>query len=400
MGDKVKYWIACSGGVDSVVLAHLMHRMGKPIGLLHCNFQLRGTDSEEDEYFVEELAKTLDIPVKVKRFNVINRIKILGGNVQLAARELRYDWFNAVLANYDGYICLGHHKDDQVETFLLQLGRGGKVKGLASMPLKKDKFLRPLLEKSKEEIIELAKDNNWSWREDHSNRENNYKRNLYRNQLIPLLKEKIDVNEIVLSVVKSYQELLNYCSETSFAKKNIYGVHEIDTQQWNELPEILKKFELERFGLNKIPSGEVDRLCKSSSGAKIDLEKVTIYKHREKLMFVNEQLLKWSFSISTVKKVDVKILSKKLQFADRSRISGKLRSRKWLSSDRIVPLGMTGSKKIGKYLKDQGVPGFFRAKIPIVVDGLDNVVFVPGFTVDDRFKVQHFTKELIKCAID
>src|SRR5690554_317929 len=130
MKERPKYWVACSGGVDSVVLLQLMIAQQKEIGILHCNFHLRAESSNEDETFVRNLAAELNVPIRVKEFNTIaygqdNRI-----NTQLAARELRYAWFDEIIKNENVIVLLAHHYDDQMETFFLQLRRGAKIKGL------------------------------------------------------------------------------------------------------------------------------------------------------------------------------------------------------------------------------------------------------------------------------
>ena len=183
-GDKI--FVAVSGGIDSVVLLDLFHKTNFQIAVAHCNFSLRGTESDEDEKFVAGLAKNYNIDFFVKKFNTKKFSKENGLNIQEAARKLRYDWFNSIAEkhNFDK-IAVAHHFDDQAETFFINLFRGSGVSGLRGMPIKRDNIIRPLLFARRAEIEKYAAENKLSFREDSSNFSDKYLRNRIRHNLLP-----------------------------------------------------------------------------------------------------------------------------------------------------------------------------------------------------------------------
>jgi len=185
-----KLLIAISGGVDSVVLTHLCHKLKLDFALAHCNFNLRGKESDADEQFVIQLAENLDIEVFIESFETNTYAKNNKLSTQMAARELRYDWFNR-LAEQLGfeYILTAHHADDNLETFLINLSRGTGIGGLIGIPEINENVVRPLLPFSREDIKEYAKSEHLKWREDSSNASNKYLRNKLRHDVIPHLKE-------------------------------------------------------------------------------------------------------------------------------------------------------------------------------------------------------------------
>ena len=185
-----KILVAISGGLDSVVLVHLCYKLGLNIALAHCNFKLRSHESDEDESFVLKLAKDLDLKVFIQEFDTADYAKINKLSIQMAARELRYNWFNT-LATQMEYDCVltAHHADDNLETFLINLSRGTGLEGLKGIPEINNNIIRPLLPFSRDDVRAYAKNHNLSWREDSSNASTKYMRNKLRHDVIPVLKE-------------------------------------------------------------------------------------------------------------------------------------------------------------------------------------------------------------------
>src|SRR5690606_26589934 len=192
-----KLLIAISGGLDSVVLTHLCYKLGLKISLSHCNFNLRGTESDEDEDFVLELAEDLELEVFIENFDTQAFAQDHKLSTQMAARTLRYHWFEelAQQLHFD-YILTAHHADDNLETFLINLSRGTGLDGLLGIPEKNGKLVRPLLCFSREELEKYALANNLSWREDKSNASTKYLRNKLRNDVIPTLKERSEERRV------------------------------------------------------------------------------------------------------------------------------------------------------------------------------------------------------------
>ena len=185
---KSKIIIATSSGVDSVVLCFLCKRLGLEFSIAHCNFALRGEESDLDAKFSKDFAKSLNVNYYSKTFNTLKYKKENSLSTQMAARELRYTWFDAISINYD-YVLTAHHLDDQLETFFINFSRGSGLDGLCGIPAVSDNLVRPLLGFSKDQILNFAKKNNISWREDSSNNTNDYLRNDIRNNIIPRFKK-------------------------------------------------------------------------------------------------------------------------------------------------------------------------------------------------------------------
>ena len=185
-----KLLLATSGGLDSMVMAHLFHQLNYEIAIAHCNFQLRGVESFEDQNFVQEYANANTIPLFVTQFDTKAFAEDYKLSTQVAARELRYNWFYELLETekYD-YILTAHHADDNLETFLINLSRGTGLEGLTGIPEQNENIIRPLLQFSRQEIENYAKENNIKWREDSSNASDKYLRNKIRHHLVPMLKE-------------------------------------------------------------------------------------------------------------------------------------------------------------------------------------------------------------------
>src|SRR5690554_1842840 len=391
MNKSPKYWVACSGGVDSVVLLHLMHEQKKNVGILHCNFHLREESSNEDEAFVRKLAEELGVPIRVREFNttqygIDNRM-----NTQLAARELRYVWFEEVIQEENGIVLLAHHYDDQLETFFLQLRRGGKVKGLSGMPLFKDGYLRPILNNTKEELVALAKKHNWKWQEDVTNSSNDYTRNWYRNEVLPWLKKTDFPLEEVVPLMHSFQQLLAYL-------RTLETPSVVRIEDWLAFPIWYKDYILSEQVMGEFAESEINRLAKAEKGKFIGNKVTKVWNESETFVFVKEDSVGTmsQLEIATQSIGDVHFNSTDLCL-DAAKVAGELSTRKWRAGDYFQPLGMIGEKSMGKFLRDRKVPAHQKEKVLVLISAKGFIVGVFGFGVGDRFKVDSNTKEVI-CA--
>src|SRR5690606_8940973 len=181
--------VACSGGLDSVVLARLAKGCGLDYDLAHCNFQLRGEESDGDEEFVRHLAKELGVGILVVAFDTLGHVREHRVSIQMAARELRYQWFSEILGQGRyAHVLTAHHADDNLETFLINLSRGTGIEGLLGIPQVHDRVVRPLLPFSREALLAYAQVENIGWREDSSNSEDKYLRNQIRHTVVPQLR--------------------------------------------------------------------------------------------------------------------------------------------------------------------------------------------------------------------
>nr|MBQ5604497.1 tRNA lysidine(34) synthetase TilS [Bacteroidales bacterium] len=182
--------IACSGGSDSVALLSLMQALGYECVAAHMNFSLRGEESDRDEAFVRQLCARWNIPLHVKRVDTKNYAQKQGLSIEMAARELRYAWFEQLCSELGlQAIVLGHHQNDDIETFFLNLLRGSGAKGLAGIPRKNGYLVRPLLCVTRQEILDYLAENQLDYVNDSSNFQSDYLRNKIRLQLLPLLEE-------------------------------------------------------------------------------------------------------------------------------------------------------------------------------------------------------------------
>ena len=389
-----EFWVACSGGIDSVVLVHLMHSIKKSIGILHCNFQLR-KEAAEDKEFVISLAKKLSIPIRTKEF-LIDQEK---ENTQLAARNLRYEWFEKVKTETGAPILLAHHLDDQIETFFLQLERGGGIYGLAGMPKEHKRYIRPLLNYSKQSLITLAKQNKWEWREDLSNQKTDYQRNYYRLTVLPFLeKQGLKKNEII-ELVNDFQQFLNWIEKNKFdVKEN--ADYSISIKKWEETPVILRKELLHDFKIPRLQEKEVDKLTNSIKGTSLTFKNSNIWNEGKELFFERrespEEEKKLKVSLITKDEID---FSSGDIYVDKSKVTGNLSLRKWEKGDRFKPLGIKGSKLVSDFLTDKKVPAHLRSKTLVIKDA-EKIIAIVGFQPSEKVKIDDETAAVLKIEVE
>ncbi|MEX1193139.1 MAG: tRNA lysidine(34) synthetase TilS [Brumimicrobium sp.] len=393
-----EYWVACSGGVDSMVATRLLFELGKKVGVLHCNFQLRGKDSENDEKFVTELSESLNIPILKQQFDVATYLKENGGNTQLAARKLRYNWFEEIKNKTNAIIVLGHHQDDQIETFLLQLQRGGRVDGLASMAVFQNNYFRPLLNYRKDEIYALALNNKWKWREDTSNQEDKYKRNLYRNKLIPLLKiQNLDFQNILI-LIDDFQLLANYLKNLDWKLPKVDSFHKVTFDLWLKLSLWLKYDLLKKLNLTDFSVKELDKLSKSIKGTNIESNNFTIWNEGCHFIVTPKDIYSDSFELKVeeVNKSEIEFGDEAI-YLDKDKVVGNLGMRKWRAADKFQPLGMKGRKLVSDFLIDKKIPAFRKKNIRVLTCN-NGVIGVFGYMPDQKVKVTEQTTKVYRVS--
>jgi tRNA(Ile)-lysidine synthase len=391
--DDIDYWIACSGGVDSVVLVRLFKELNKNFGILHCNFKLRDADSDKDEDFVRNLADEIDVPILVEVFDVKNYIKERGGNTQLAARILRYKWFEEVKSKSNAKIVLGHHKDDQIETFLLQLRRGGKLKGLSSMKKFMNGYLRPLLKYTKIEIYDLAGHAKWSWREDLSNQQSNYLRNFYRNELIQSFPDKEVLRTQVIHLVKDFQVILTFAERYLNTRFDFKKSISIPFVLWDSWPQWIKHLVISKSGLSPFSVNEVDRLRKTEKGKYLRNNFKSIWNEGDHFFIgsINDSVSHKEYEIELIS-VNEMVLKKGVVFIDKEKVHGDIFLKNWVEGDVFQPFGMRGQKKVSKFLRDRKVPTSKKSEHLVIFDELGRIVGVTGMCPDENYKVDENTK--------
>ena len=424
---QLKKWhigVAVSGGVDSVVLTHLLHQSHIKITLLHCNFQLRGAASNGDQAFVKRLAEELKVPFVTTEFNTSAYAEIHKSSIQLAARDLRYRWFYKMKELYGlDVIATAHHLDDNLETFLINLSRGTGLDGLTGIPETNNDIVRPLLPFTKKELLAHAKNEQLDWREDASNAETKYLRNKLRHNVIPAYKE---TNPELLKNFKKTQGYLKQSQSllSSFIEKKAVKIFKADpvTKGYKiSIKKLDKIEELELFLFESLKKyhftawADIINILDSQPGAKVFSKTHTLLKDREYLLLYPNPILheneeyhinktddalltsNGKFKISN-KRNDNKLSERCVQI-DVDKIEFPLVVRKWQQGDYFYPTGMKGKKKISKYFKDE------KLSIPEkqntwLICSKNNVIWIVGKRADRRFQIQPETTNILKITYD
>ncbi len=380
------YFVACSGGVDSMVLLYILQKNGYAVSALHVNYQLRGLDSEKDQKLIETTCKRVGISVHIKRIDLHKMLEINGGNLQEEARNERYAFFQNFTKTADSKIVFGHHADDQVETFFLNLARGAGIMGLSGMLEENTGYLRPLLPFSKAEILAYAAENNVVWREDISNESNTYQRNKLRNIILPALKQFIpELSESVLLLVSVFQENQQELERivTPITRK-IVTYSSVSIKEFNLLSkeEILEL--LRQLGIPLRMFTEVMKLQNSEKGHHLNLSNnfySCIIREEDYFYFQSNTAIQKTPVLSR-EKVDFlpKKYTKDALFINPIAVEGELHLRKWEIGDRMYPIGAGGSKLISDILTDAKVPNYLR-KDQFIVHDDRQILWCVGFAI-------------------
>jgi len=394
--------------------------------LAHCNFNLRGDESDTDEAFVLQFAEDLNVECFIERFDTLNFANEQKLSTQMSARKLRYDWFN-LLANekqFD-YILTGHHADDNLETFLINLSRGTGLVGLTGIPEINDNIARPLLAFSRDEIEIYAKTNGLAWREDSSNASTKYLRNKLRHEVIPILK---GINPRLL---KNFNKTQGYLQDSSGIIDDC--IEMVSDTVITEVNAESIKFDIAKIEALNNPKAYLYKLLKdynftewndvynllsAQSGKQIFSATHRLVKDREHLLlseisFVDDKTEKnKAFSINS-ETAEVKtpfgnlhfdeadaIFGKRANviFIDKSKLQFPLTLRQWQKGDVFYPLGMQGKKKLSKYFKDEKLSLIDKEHVWLLCSG-DDIVWIINRRADNRFKVNESTKEILKISL-
>jgi len=408
--------LACSGGVDSVVLAHLCIAAALDVALAHCNFNLRDEESDGDEAFVRQLGSRLGIEVFVEQFETERYAEKQRLSVQMAARELRYQWFDELLQSkgFD-YVFTAHHADDSLETFLINLSRGTGIDGLSGIPEVNEKVVRPLLPFSQDEILEYAQSNKIEWREDSSNASTKYLRNKIRHEIVPTLKE------LHPAFLHNFLNTQHHLQETNDLVTDYLS--ELKTQLFEQSEGVIKipiaqlqklePLESYLYGLFKEYGfkewNDVKKLLTAMSGKQVFSQTHQLLKDRDCLILSEiKNRVNGTYTVYldvdtyelpiNLKMEEVESLDKQdenVVFLDKEKLSFPLVLRNWEKGDYFYPFGMQGKKKLSKFFKDEKIDLLSKEKQWLLCSD-NEIVWVVGKRADERFKVEDSTKQILK----
>ena len=406
-----KFLLAHSGGVDSSVLFDLFLKLDLQFGIVHCNFNLRGNESEDDYNFVKEIADSNKKIFFYKKFNTIKYSTLNKKSIQLSARELRYSWFLEILEkeNYK-YIVTAHHLNDQLETFLINSSRGSGLKGIIGIPSKNNNLLRPLLIFSKDKILDYAKKNKIKWREDSSNKENKYLRNFIRNKIIKdwikydpeLINKFSNTLKNLNSTHEAFKVIIKKFKKDYFVEnRNGYYISIKELTKLNPIDFYL--FQLfEAYGYSN--TKDLSNLINSQSGKYLLSKSHRLTKGREVLILskiknLSKDEFYWNLKKSFNIPIELKIVKNnnfdnKTISLNKNDLKLPLIVRKWKIGDFFYPNGMKGKKKISKYFKDEKFDINQKENQWLLCSG-DNILWVIGKRADRRFLAKKQSPNII-----
>jgi len=419
--SEKKLLLAVSGGIDSMVLVHLLQQLQFDISIAHCNFNLRAEESDGDEQFIRDYAAQYAIKIFVTSFNTNAFAVDAKLSIQIAARQLRYTWFTEVLQQNElDYLLTAHHLDDSIETFLINFTRGTGLEGLTGIPQQNDTTIRPLLPFTRSEIEHYARQNNIQWREDSSNASNKYLRNKLRHDVMPILKSLNP--SFADSFIQTIHNLQQAQSLVQDAMVMVYNqvVTDNDGQKLINLNQ-LKRLPNYRAYLYQwlAPFGftawnDVYSLIDAQSGKYVVSSGYRLLKDREVLLL--EPIINDDFSVyeiaQNIQKTTIPIglklqivdaidpiSTKNTIFVDNELIKFPLFVRKWQEGEYFYPYGMNGlKKKVSKYFKDEKMSLSEKENAWLLCTDND-IIWVIGRRADNRFIANAQTTQILKIEV-
>ncbi|WP_276369537.1 tRNA lysidine(34) synthetase TilS [Chryseolinea sp. H1M3-3] len=415
--------LAVSGGLDSMVMLQLFKEANFNVGVAHCNFQLREQDSDLDEKLVHETCIALGIPFFNQRFETESFAVAHGLSIQMAARELRYAWFDDLVKKYSyNLLATAHHFDDSMETVLLNITKGAATEGLTGIPLKNQYIIRPLLFTTRAQIEKYGAEKKVAWREDQSNLTDDYQRNFIRHHVIPKLREVNPSLESTwqqgIAKIQGDLELIHIAFE-DWEKKFIRETEErtvIDKKAFDSFSSavsVLWRF-IKKYAFNFDQAREIVLAMQGQSGKRflspthvlvIDREVIIITRHPQDWDTIvidgSEQAVSlgpWKLSLSNGH-VEVPRTSNMQVSIDADKLKFPLRWRKWQHGDSFQPLGMKNNKKLSDFLIDNKVSLPDKDTVT-VLESEGTIVYVVGWRIDERVKISDETQRVLNISVE
>ena len=420
--DRAKLIVGVSGGADSVALLHLLVEGGMNCVVAHCNFHLRGAESDRDALFVKNLAKEYELPYYQVDFKTEEYAKLRHLSIEMAARELRYDWFKELISREKAdYVAVAHHADDLVETFLINLSRGTGLHGLTGMKEINGKVVRPLLSVWREEIKSYVRKNRLSYVEDSSNAIPFCARNKFRNDIIPGIEETFPYfKKSLFSTIHNLREAEVFMESQI---NSLALLKKIDSESYKISKECVKELyspvfalyeSLSSFGFSYgVVADAVMGVDKPSGKAFLSKDAKFILRSERGYWILTKNIENSSAEYSITKKEDWDklpislavreydisefhlIKDKNICYLDAEKVSYPFSVRHWKMGDFFVPFGMTGKKKLSDYFIDNSFSED-QKKSTLILTNDDNIVWILGERADNRFRIDENTKLILE----
>lgn len=424
LGKDTSFLLAVSGGMDSMSLWWVFRKLGLQFTIAHCNFCLRGSESDEDESFVKGFAIEKEL-VEIKKFDTSKIAKEKGISIQMAARELRYDWFHDLKEkrNHD-FIVTAHHLNDQVETFIIQLLRNTDPLSLKGMPEKSEYILRPFLTIPRNEIEEFVDRNQIEYRHDRSNDDEYYLRNKIRHTVMPALQKSREnalrvIGEFCKNAGKFSEEIENWFEFREMEMVSTNGderKYSIEKLKRIQMPEVFISRLLQKFGFNRKLTESLIKMLDGQPGREVLSTSHRILIDREYLIVVPLQLTGPKGIKCTVDELarlgNHLVYSEVFEnysgfkpyadsgtaFFDFDKLENPVVFRKWNSGDWFIPLGMKGRKKLSDFFIDEKYTRIEKERQWIFTSA-GEICWVVGKRMDDRFRITDKTKRILSLEI-
>lgn len=413
--------VGVSGGADSVALLHILMKLGYNCVVAHCNFTLRAAESDRDEDFVTQLAASWSLPLFKVKFDTLNYAKAQKISIEMAARDLRYNWFSQLLIDQKAdAIAVAHHSDDNVETLLMNLTRGVGLHGLTGIPKRNNQVVRPLLCLSRADILVYLQKNDLSFVTDSSNAENEYTRNKFRNQLIPLFE----------TINPSFKSAINETSERMLEAELIYKEHiqdliskisySVEHELWIDkqklhtysykktlLYELLANYKFSNDTINRLSD-----LDQTQPGAVFYSETHLLLNDRTHFIVSPRNQTDKNSYLITKEGINSPIIitikerindgnirkSPLVATVDASKLCFPLTLRRWNEADSFIPFGMKGRKKLSDFFIDQKMNRLQKENCWLITSN-NQIVWIVGYRADNQFRADETVRNLIELEL-
>ena len=419
-GEKVV--VGLSGGADSVALLNILVSLGYKCIAAHCNFHLRGAESDRDAAFVKQICEEGDIELFSVDFDTEDYARAKSISIEMAARDLRYQWFEDLCFRLGvDHVAIAHHRDDSVETVLLNLTRGTGIRGLTGIPPKNGRIVRPLLNITRYDILNYLRKNDLTFVEDSTNNEDIYTRNKLRLNVIPFLesinpsvKEAISrTSDHLLQVANIYNEYIN-SAKAEIVRHNKIDINSLLT--YTEPEAILYEI-LSAYGFNSATVRQAFDSVSGISGKRFYSDEYMLIKDRDyfiidrinedredDIYYIDDSVMSLSIPVSMKMEVLENDLSftiekeKNILYLDRDKLKYPLILRRWKQGDWFIPFGMTGKKKLSDYFSDNKFSLPDKENAWVLCSGSD-IIWLVGHRSDNRYRIINSTKNILKITV-